>query len=167
MKIIGSVAGSVKIFHLRLGCLWKFFKFSDIWTHPPPADNKCQVPYSPIWNWDYRITPHLKLGFWDYTPFEIGILGLQGHDCTGPWLCWHRALRVKFSWHRHSDNPLCFLGVNPLLSTDPNDRPLLIFGLNWTEGVGKILPPLPFGPHKNSSIWKHRTKFDGLKAGPK
>ena len=30
-----------------------------------------------IWNWDYGIVPHLKLGLRDCTPFEIGILGLQ------------------------------------------------------------------------------------------
>ena len=30
-----------------------------------------------ISNWDYRITCLLKLGLWDYTPFEIGIMGLQ------------------------------------------------------------------------------------------
>ena len=28
-------------------------------------------------NWDYGITPKLKFGLRDYTPFEIGITGLQ------------------------------------------------------------------------------------------
>ncbi len=37
-----------------------------------------------IWNWDYGITPHLKLGLWDYTPFEIGIMGLQDSPYGGP-----------------------------------------------------------------------------------
>ena len=36
-----------------------------------------------IWNLDYGITPHLKLGLWDYNPFEIGILGLQDPPPTG------------------------------------------------------------------------------------
>ena len=31
----------------------------------------------PLAIWDYRIMPHFKLGLWDYTPFEIGITGLQ------------------------------------------------------------------------------------------
>ncbi len=46
--------------------------------------------YSSIENWDCGITPHLKFGFWDYTPFEIAILGLpqppyQGHNHLCKW----------------------------------------------------------------------------------
>ena len=45
-------------------------------------------------NWDYGITPclklglpitpHLELGLWDNTPFEIGITGLQDAPFQGP-----------------------------------------------------------------------------------
>ena len=35
-------------------------------------------------NLDYRITSHLKVGLWDYTPFEIGITGLQDSPFQGP-----------------------------------------------------------------------------------
>ena len=35
-------------------------------------------------NWDYGITPQLKLGLRDYTPFEIGITGLRDPHFQGP-----------------------------------------------------------------------------------
>ncbi len=38
-----------------------------------------------ISNWDYGITCLLKLGFRDYTPFEIGIMGLQDPPLQGPY----------------------------------------------------------------------------------
>ncbi len=37
-----------------------------------------------ISNLDYGITCILKLGLWDYTPFEIGIMGLQDLPLQGP-----------------------------------------------------------------------------------
>ncbi len=37
-----------------------------------------------ISNWDYGITSLLKLGLRDYTPFEIGIMGLQEPPLQGP-----------------------------------------------------------------------------------
>ncbi len=36
-------------------------------------------------NRDYGITPHLKLGLRDYTPFEIGITGVQDLPFQGPY----------------------------------------------------------------------------------
>ena len=36
-----------------------------------------QIGFSVHVNWDYWISPYLKLGLWDYASFEIWITGLQ------------------------------------------------------------------------------------------
>ncbi len=47
--MIMSFVGVCENFSLEVGGLRKFFEFSTISIHPPPADNKCQVPKKTIY----------------------------------------------------------------------------------------------------------------------